>query len=116
MRTLATIFTLCILSAGLAVAADITGKWTANVVLNAGSGAPTLEFKQDGEKLTGSYHGTFGDAELSGTVKGNKVEFTFGNDTAKAVYTGTLEGGATKMSGTVDYGQLGTGTFTAQKN
>ena len=115
MRTLGTIFVAGILSAGLAFAADISGKWTANVVLDAGSGSPTLEFKQAGEKLTGTYHGTFGDATLTGTVKGDKVEFTFGNDAAKAVYTGTVQG-ATKMSGTVDYGQLGKGTFTAEKN
>jgi hypothetical protein len=115
MRTLATIFVAVILSAGLALGADISGKWTGNVVLDAGSGSPTLEFKQTGERLTGTYHGTFGDAELTGTVKGDKVEFTFGNDAAKATYTGTLQG-ATKMTGTVDYGQLGKGTFTAEKN
>jgi hypothetical protein len=115
MRTLGTLVVMSILSAGLCLAADISGKWTGNVVLDAGSGSPTLEFKQVGEKLTGTYHGTFGDAELTGTVKGDKVEFTFGNDAAKAVYTGTLQG-ATKMSGTVDYGQLGKGTFIAEKN
>jgi hypothetical protein len=112
MKYLATL----LLSATLAFCADISGKWTANVVLEAGSGSPNFEFKQDGEKLTGTYHGQFGDAPLSGTVKGDKVEFSFGTDAAKAQYSGTLDG-ATKMKGTCDYGpDAGKGTFTATKN
>ncbi len=43
-------------------------------------------------------------------MKGNKVEFTFGNETAQAKYSGTLDGDK-KMSGTVDYGEVGTGTL-----
>lgn len=107
---------ILLLSATLAFCADISGKWSATVVLEAGSGSPTFEFKQAGEALTGMYHGQFGDAPLTGTVKGNAVEFTFGTDAAKAKYSGTLDG-ATKMKGTVDYGpEAGKGTFTASKN
>ena len=40
---------------------DVTGKWAANVETSAGSGAPNFTFKQDGEKLTGHYVGTFGE-------------------------------------------------------
>lgn len=111
MKTLA----LLILSAALSFAADISGKWTFNVVLDAGSGAPTFEFKQTGEKLTGTYHGAVGDAELTGTVKGDKVEFTFGGQAGTVKYTGTLDG-ATKISGTCEYGELGNGKFTGTKN
>ena len=102
------------LSAVLALAADITGTWTANVVLSAGSGSPKLEFKQTGETLTGTYHGQFGDAAIKGTVKGDKVEFSFGTDQAAAKYTGTVTG--KKMVGTVEYGELGSGTFDATKD
>jgi hypothetical protein len=111
MKILAAFF----LSSILALAADITGTWTANVVLAAGGGSPKLELKQSGEILTGTYHGQFGDAAITGTVKGNKVEFSFGNDAAKAKYSGTLDGDK-KMAGTVDYGEVGTGAFTAVKN
>jgi len=111
MKTIALLF----LSAALTFAADITGKWTFNVVLEAGSGSPTFEFQQKGEALTGMYHGQFGEAKVTGTVKGDKVEFSFGSDAGKATYTGTLEGAA-KMKGTVDYGEAaGKGTFTATK-
>lgn len=110
MKTLGAFF----LSAVLALAADVTGTWTANVVLAAGSGSPKLELKQTGETLTGTYHGQFGDAPIKGTVKGDKVEFAFGTDQAQAKYSGTVTGN--KMAGTVDYGEVGTGTFDATKD
>src|SRR5579863_10337262 len=111
MRTIA----LLLLSAALSLAADISGKWTFNVVLDAGGGSPTFEFKQTGEKLTGTYHGQFGEANLTGTVKGDKVDFTFGGDAGTVTYTGTLEG-ATKIKGTCNYGEAGKGTFNGTKN
>ena len=112
MRTILLLF----LSAALGFAADITGKWTFNVVLDAGGGSPTFEFKQSGEKLTGMYHGQFGEAPVTGTVKGDKVEFTFAGAAGEAKYSGSIEGG-TKMKGTCDYGEAaGKGTFTATKN
>lgn len=110
MKTLVMFFAL----AAMALAADITGKWSFDVVLDAGSGSPTFEFTQSGESLTGMYHGQFGDAKVTGTVKGDKVEFTFGGDAGSVKYMGTLDG-ANKMKGTVDYGEAGKGTFTATK-
>ena len=106
---------LLLLSAALTFAADISGKWTFNVVLDAGSGSPTFEFTQSGEKLTGKYHGQFGDADLTGTVKGDAIEFTFGGAAGTVKYTGKIES-ATKMSGKCEYGEAGNGTFTATKN
>ena len=35
-----------------------------------GKGSPSFEFKQEGEKLTGTYSGKFGKAALTGTVSG----------------------------------------------
>jgi hypothetical protein len=111
MKTLVLFFVM----AALALAADISGKWSFNVVLDAGSGSPTFEFTQTGENLTGMYHGQFGDAKVTGTVKGDKVEFSFSGAAGSAKYSGTLDG-ATKMKGIVDYGDVGKGTFTATKN
>jgi hypothetical protein len=111
MKTLVLFF----LMAALALAADISGKWNFEVVLDAGSGSPTFDFTQTGETLTGMYHGQFGEAKLTGTVKGNKVDFTFGGAAGSVNYSGTLDG-EKKMKGTVDYGDAGKGTFTATKN
>src|SRR5438128_9898905 len=74
---------------------DVTGKWAFNVETSAGAGAPTFTFKQDGEKLTGHYTGTFGEADLTGTVKGADITFGFTVDAQgtalKETYTGTVD-------------------------
>lgn len=106
-------------TAALAFAADLTGKWTFDVETDMGSGSPTFVLKQDGEKLTGTYHGQFGEAPLTGTVKGDKMEFSFEaaptGEKMKIVYTGTIAANNT-IEGSVDYGggQL-KGTFKARK-
>ena len=99
-------------------ATNVTGDWTFTVTTDQGSGTPTMTFKQDGEKLTGKYNGQFGTADLTGTVKGNAIQFTFTIDVqgqqAPATYKGTIE--KNTMKGTMDIGGMVTGTFTATKN
>ena len=96
-------------------AADISGAWQFALVTPTTKGSPSFEFKQDGETLTGTYAGKFGKANVSGTVKGDQVEFTFGvPNSGKARYKGTLDG-PTRMKGNVEYGDLADGTFTAKK-
>src|ERR1700682_4817317 len=96
-------------------AADISGTWEFTVETSQGSGNPSFEFKQNGEKLTGIYSGMFGKAPITGTMKGDDVEFTFEAATVgKVRYKGKLES-PTRMKGDVEYGDLGTGTFTAKK-
>ena len=101
-----------------ALAHDITGKWTFQVDTDAGSGSPTFVFKQTGEKLTGTYSGLFGTADLTGTVKGDEIEFSFEAGTAdqkaKIVYKRKIESAA-KMAGSADLGGLGSGTWTGTK-
>src|SRR5258708_325379 len=80
-----------------AAAVDVTGKWDFAVETSAGSGAPKFEFKQDGEKLTGSYSGQLGEAKLTGTVKGNDITFKFSIELGDVVYTGkVLDDGSMK--------------------
>ena len=96
---------------------NVTGEWAFTVTTDQGSGNPTITFKQDGEKLTGKYNGTFGTADLTGTVKGNAITFTFNIDAqgqqATATYKGTVE--KTTMKGTMDIAGMVNGTFTATK-
>ena len=115
------IFRTSILTCLLALAAfahDVTGKWTFNVQTDMGSGSPTFVFKQDGEKLTGTYSGTFGTAELTGTVKGDDIKFTFeavvADQKGTITYTGKIESAA-KMKGTVEFAGIG-GTWTGTKD
>jgi hypothetical protein len=96
-------------------AADISGTWAAAVTLDAGSGTATFVFKQDGENLSGTYTGQVGTAKVTGTVKGSDVEWSFeGGQAGKISYKGKLDA-AGKIAGTVEYGELGKGTFTAEK-
>ena len=95
--------------------ADISGTWSAAVTLDAGSGTATFVFKQAGDNLTGTYTGVIGSADVTGTVKGSDVEWSFASDQAgKITYKGKL-GADGKITGTVEYGQLGGGKFTAEK-
>ncbi len=100
-----------------AQATDVTGEWTFTVQTDQGGGTPVITFKQDGEKLTGKYAGQLGNADLTGTVKGNAIHFTFTLDVqgqqAPVTYDGTVE--KNTMKGKLDIGGMVNGTFTATK-
>ena len=98
---------------------EITGKWVFDVQTDAGTGTPTVTFKQDGEKLTGHYSSqVLGEADLTGTVKGQQFDFTFSANaqgtSLDVKYTGTIEN-KDSLKGTLDLGGLGSGTFTAKR-
>ena len=96
---------------------NVTGEWAFNVTTDQGSGTPTITFKQDGEKLTGKYVGQLGVADLTGTVKGNAIQFTFTVDVqgqqAPVTYKGLVE--KNTMKGTLDIAGMVNGTFEATR-
>jgi hypothetical protein len=99
-------------------AVNVTGVWAFAVETAAGSGSPTFTFKQDGENLTGTYKGQFGEAPLTGTVKGSDIKFTVkvnaqGQDIT-INYNGKIES-KDGMKGTAAFGELGEGTWTAKR-
>jgi hypothetical protein len=103
----------------LAQGVDVTGKWAFSVQTDGGTGTPTVTFKQDGEKLTGHYSSqTLGEADFTGTVKGNAIRFTFNANAqgteVDVVYQGTVEKDTMKGTVAIAGGQLN-GTFTAKK-
>ena len=85
-------------------AADISGKWTAQVPGRDGqTRETTFDFKVDGEKLTGTTTGMGGDQPISdGTVKGDAVAFTvvanFQGNEVKLLYKGTVAGDTIKFT------------------
>ena len=100
-------------------AVDISGTWVFSVDLeDGGHGDPTFVFKQDKEKLTGSYDGPLGQQDVTGTIKDNKAvfgfEFTNEGEKRKATYTATVESAA-KMSGTVEFSGGPKGKWTGTK-
>lgn len=97
---------------------DLTGAWILQVDTSAGSGSPTFTFKQTGEKLEGTYEGTFGKVDnVKGTVKGNKATWSFSASAQGTQidieYTGTVE--KDTMKGTVTMSGVGEGTFTGKR-
>jgi hypothetical protein len=97
---------------------DLTGEWTFDVQTEAGTGSPTFVFTQAGEKLTGKYKGLFGEADLTGTVTGKTVKFSFSADAqgtpVTIVYEGEIESNSS-IKGKVDLGGVGSGTFTGKR-
>ena len=122
IRTAAIVAVAVMLSAphtnAQAAKVNVTGKWLFSVETGAGSGTPTMTFTQDGEKLTGKYQGQFGEADLTGTVKGQDIVFSFNVDAQGTMvnfkYTGTIEN-KDALKGKVDIVGLGEGTFTAKR-
>jgi hypothetical protein len=71
-----------------AAKAQVAGKWQVSLEMEVGTAAVVMEFKQDGEKLTGTYTGRYGAYPFVGTVKGRTLDF---------VVTINAEGTETKM-------------------
>jgi hypothetical protein len=98
-------------------AVDITGTWAFQVVTEAGTRTPTVIFKQDGEKLSGTYKSQLGEAPLTGQIKDKDFSFqvtlTLEGNPITIAYTGTVDGNA--VSGRVSVADLGSGTFTGKK-
>ena len=98
--------------------ADVAGTWNITVDFGGTGGTPTVTFKQDGEKLTGTYSSqVFGEQKVTGTIKGNAITFEFtgtieGNS-VKVTYNGTVD--KSTMKGKVNLGDAAEGTFTATK-
>ena len=86
-----------------AFAADISGKWVAQVPGRGGEPMETtFTFKVAGDKLTGAVTTPMGDLEISeGTVSGEEVSFAtvlpFGDGNMKFVYTGKIAGDEIKF-------------------
>lgn len=95
----------------------MAGKWDLAVETAAGPGHPVFTFKQEGEILTGTYRGAFGEAPVTGSLRGADVTFSIkvnaGGREATITYTGIVDG--TTMKGTVNLGAFGDGTFTGRK-
>jgi len=103
-------------------AANISGTWAFSIEM--GEPKPTnvtFAFKQEGEKLSGTYTNPKGiEYPVTGTVKGDNVVFSYELSPAKQSmtvrYTGTIES-PTKMTGAVDWigGGVPPGKWTATK-
>ena len=57
---------------------DVGGKWALTVETSWRYRTPSVELKQDGETLTGTYSSqVFGEQKVTGTIKDNAITFGF---------------------------------------
>lgn len=104
------------LAAPLALAGHhVDGTWKLGVTFPGQQpGTATFDLQEgEGGKLTGTYTGAAGSADVTGTVDGSDVQFTFDSQAGKVTYQGTVTGDT--MSGTCTYGMLGECTFEGSK-
>jgi len=100
---------------------SIAGKWQTSLEMEVGTASIVLVFKQDGEKISGTYTGRYGEYPLVGKVAGRKIDF---------VVTIVAEGTETKMyfegditdtpqglllKGVADLGGMGEAGWTARR-
>jgi hypothetical protein len=123
MTTKSILLTLLMLAfAWTAVAGDVSGKWTAQVPGRDGqTREQTFQFKQDGDKLTGTAS-LFQGNELpisDGKVSGDDISFVvkaeFNGNTLQFNYKGKVSGEEIKMTSQREGGQGQVREFTAKK-
>src|SRR5499433_1760040 len=105
----------------LAWAADVNGKWTAQVPGRGGqTRETTFNFKADGSKLTGTVSGMQGDNPISdGKVSGDEISFSvnvsFNGQDVKLLYKGKVSGDEIKFVRTREGGNNPGQEFTAKR-
>lgn len=100
---------------------SVAGKWQTSLEMEVGTASIVLVFRQDGEKITGTYTGRYGEYPLVGKVAERKIDF---------VVTIVAEGTETKMyfegeitdtpqglllKGVADLGGMGEAGWTARR-
>jgi autotransporter translocation and assembly factor TamB len=121
MRKLMTTGLLLGLLSLTALAADVTGKWTAQVPGRGGqTREQTFNFKVDGGALTGTVSGRGGDMPIAeGKIDGDTISFSqtmeFNGNSMKLVYKGTVSGDEIKFTRQRDGGDQPPQEFTAKR-
>ena len=104
-----------------ALAADISGKWTAQVPgRNGQTREQTFNLKADGNTLTGTVSGRMGDTPIAeGKIDGDSISFTqtmeFNGNSVKLVYKGTVSGDEIKFTRMREGGEGQGQEFTAKR-
>ena len=95
-----------------AVAADVTGKWVAQVQGRQGMAENTFNFKVEGTALTGTLTSPQGETAISeGKVSGDEISFVivrkFGENEMKILYKGKVAGDEIKFTREFQGGMMG---------
>lgn len=98
-------------------APNVSGKWNVEVKFQDMTGKPAFTLVHAGQNVIGRYQGRLGEADVSGSVKGNEIKWTFParieDQPVTCNYKGTIENSG-NMKGTVTLGDF-EGTWTATR-
>jgi hypothetical protein len=98
---------------------DVAGKWDMTLEMSIGTGNPTLEIKQDGAKITGTYTGRYGGAPIHGTITDRKISFSCNIDaegqSATMNFSGDIAADGQTMRGSAEIEGLGDATWAAKR-
>jgi hypothetical protein len=98
---------------------NIAGKWTMSLEMEMGTATPALALVQEGEKISGTYTGRYGEYAVKGTLKGRMLEFGFtmsAEGTAvEMAFAGEVAADAQSIKGTGSMGPAGEATWTAKR-
>ena len=102
-----------------ATVVNLTGKWQMQLEMSVGTSTPVIVFKQDAEKLTGTYTGRYGEFQLVGKVDGRKLEFVVtinaeGTETRMS-FTGEVMPAGDVIKGNAELGGMGEATWLAKR-
>jgi len=110
-----------LLAAMTAFAADVTGKWVAQVPgRNGQTREVTFNLKVDGASLTGTVSGRGGDNPIAdGKVDGDNISFTqtleYNGNSVKLIYKGKISGDEIKFTRQREGGEGQGAEFTAKR-
>lgn len=127
MKNLSAVAAVLLTAVGMAVsmpqqtmagqAVSVSGKWAMTLEMSMGTGTPTLDLKQEGEKITGTYTGRYGTFALQGTIKGRTIEFAVTmsaeGQSVTISFAGEVAEDGRSMKGTAVLDQLGDATWSA---
>ena len=112
MKTRLAFLSFCLVLAATAVwAADVRGKWTAQVPGREGqTQETTITLKVEGAKLTGTISGQQGETPIAdGKVSGDEISFTVTRErqgnTIKQLFKGKVTGDEIKFTRSTEGGQ-----------
>jgi hypothetical protein len=96
-------------SSASATVPNLSGNWQLSwTAANGEQRQATMQIKQDGKKLSGTFEAPRGSVSLKGTCNGNQISFTVKLPRRQASFTGTVDGD--KMTGTTEQGAPWTAT------
>jgi hypothetical protein len=102
----------------VAAAADVSGKWTADITSPRGTQSTTFTFKASGAKLEGTVANQRGENPIAdGKIDGDTISFSqtlsFNGNEIKMMYKGAVKGDTIEFTREVE--GRGPTTFTAKK-